>query len=97
MKQAFRQWSVELTKCLVSMGFYQYKRDYFLFSKIEHGKEIKVLVDVDNLLISGDDETRIQKLKSEHDKQFTLKDFGEISYILRIEVSRNTLEPKEVH
>lgn len=55
------------------------------------------MVDVDNLLISGDDETRIQKLKSELDKQFTLKDFGEISYILRIEVSRNTLEPKEVH
>lgn len=48
-----------------------------------------VLVYVDDLIITGDDEECIAILKQELDRAFTIKDLGLMRYFLGIEVSRS--------
>ncbi|KAL2893587.1 Retrovirus-related Pol polyprotein from transposon TNT 1-94 [Bienertia sinuspersici] len=89
LKQASRQWNQELKHFLLHKGFKQCKRDYSLFCRFENGKYTIVLVYVDDLLISGDDEEYISFLKQSLDNQFTIKDLGEMRYFLGLEVFRN--------
>jgi len=44
LKQASRQWNVEMTKFLLSKGFHQSKSDYSLFTRQHQGSYIFVLV-----------------------------------------------------
>jgi len=63
LKQASRQWNIELSKLLITQGFQQSKNDYSLFTRHTQGKSLFVLVYVDELLVSGDDEHGIILLK----------------------------------
>lgn len=53
------------------------------------GKDTQVLVYVDDLLITRADEDGITCLIDELDKQFTMKNLGEIMYFLGIKVSKS--------
>lgn len=88
-KQASRECNVELSKFLKNFRMKQSKRDYCLFTKVQHAKTTMVLVYVDDLIITGDDEECIGVLKQELDKAFTIKDLWLMKYFLGIEVSRN--------
>jgi len=52
LKQASKQWNLELTKFLQSKGFIQSKSDYSLFTRNNTGLMICILVYVDDLLIT---------------------------------------------
>lgn len=65
MKQASRMWFHKLNKALETLGFKQTKSDYALFTKQEGKSIIFVLAYVDELLIAGNDLTKINKLKLE--------------------------------
>ena len=53
------------------------------------GSKISIaLVYVDDLLLTGDDEEEICKLKQNLDKAFTIKDLGSLRYFLGIEIAR---------
>jgi len=86
LKQASRQWNMELTKFLVSQGFKQSKSDYSLFSKECHGKYTYILVYVDDLLVFGDDEDGIIMIKQALHTAFTIKDLGLARFFLGIEI-----------
>ncbi|XP_056690349.1 uncharacterized mitochondrial protein AtMg00810-like [Spinacia oleracea] len=88
LKQASRQWNIELTKFLKKRSFSQSFRDYSMFCREQNGKMCIVLVYVDDLLITENDEEYIQRLKIELDREFTVKDLGEMRYFLGLEVSR---------
>uniref|UniRef100_A0A803N1T9 Reverse transcriptase Ty1/copia-type domain-containing protein n=1 Tax=Chenopodium quinoa TaxID=63459 RepID=A0A803N1T9_CHEQI len=62
-----------------------------MLSRVKSGKQTVVLVYVDDLLIIGDDEDYIVLFKKQLDKEFTIKDLGEMRYFLGLEVS-NTCE-----
>ncbi|XP_074293776.1 uncharacterized protein LOC141620932 [Silene latifolia] len=90
LKQASRQWNLELTKFLKQQGFEQSTEDYSLFLKNgKQGEFMAVLVYVDDLLITGNDESGISHLKTLLDQAFTIKDLGFLRYFLGIEVSRS--------
>lgn len=61
----------------------------FELSKKHQGKQIVILVYVDDLLIIGDVDIEIQKIKQSLDSAFTVKDLGEMRYFLGIGVARN--------
>ena len=90
LKQASRQWNIKLTKFLVSKGFKQSRSDYSLFTKKMNGLYTFVLVYVDDLLISGDDQSSVAAIKSHLHTTFTIKDLGLARYFLSIELARSS-------
>ncbi|GJT07784.1 cysteine-rich receptor-like protein kinase 8 [Tanacetum coccineum] len=92
LKQAPRQWFVKLSSALVEFGYTQSKTDYSLFVKKEGSSFIVVLVYVDDLLITGNDQTQISKLKAKLSLVFHMKDLGELNYFLGLEVCRSSQE-----
>ena len=89
LKQASRQWNLELSRFLVSKGFKQSKSDYSLFSRESHGRYTHILVYVDDLLVSGDDEAGILMIKQALHTAFTIKDLGLVRFFLGIEISKS--------
>jgi len=90
LKQASRQWNLELTKFLTRHGFHQSKSDYSLFTKVSGGLCTFILVYVDDLLITGDDSQNIVQIKSLLHEAFTIKDLGLARYFLGIEIARSS-------
>ena len=90
LKQASRQWNLELTKFLTGKGFVQSKSDYSLFSWHNGDHCIFVLVYVDDLLVTGNDVDGIAQLKQSLHSAYTIKDLGLARYFLGIEISRSS-------
>ena len=76
MKQASRQWNLELAKFLTAKGFHQSKSNYSLITREHAGKYIHILVYVDDLLVSDDDIDGIIKIEQALHDAFTIKDIG---------------------
>ncbi|GKC78433.1 retrovirus-related pol polyprotein from transposon RE1 [Tanacetum coccineum] len=88
LKQALRQWFAKLSSALLDFGFTQSKTDYSLFVKKHNESFTAVLVYVDDLLITGNNEEQISSLKTQLSSVFHMKDLGEVNYFLGLEVSR---------
>ncbi|XP_019241201.1 PREDICTED: uncharacterized protein LOC109221191 [Nicotiana attenuata] len=65
------------------------KHDHSLFIKEENGKQVILLVYVDDLLITGNDTAMIQEAKVTLHKAFKIKDLGNLIYFLGNEVCRS--------
>ena len=87
MKQASRQWLAKLVGELKSLGFVQSKNDYSLFTKITSHHTTLIVVYVDEILITGNDDHEITFLKQHLHHTFTIKDLGSLHYFLGIEIS----------
>nr|GEW84084.1 reverse transcriptase, RNA-dependent DNA polymerase [Tanacetum cinerariifolium] len=90
LKQAHRQWFAKLSSALLDFRYTQSKTDYSLFVKQHNASFTAVLVYVDDLLITRNDEGQINSLKSQLSFVFHMKDLGELSYFLGLEVSRSS-------
>ncbi|XP_071735501.1 uncharacterized mitochondrial protein AtMg00810-like [Rutidosis leptorrhynchoides] len=88
LKQAPRQWFTKLSSALLSFGYVQSKADYSLFTKKYDSQFTDVLCYVDDLLITGSSSVHIQQLKDNLKSFFHMKDLGELSYFLGLEVSK---------
>ncbi|XP_071699526.1 uncharacterized mitochondrial protein AtMg00810-like [Rutidosis leptorrhynchoides] len=88
LKQAPRQWFAKLSSALLSFGYQQSKADYSLFTKSDDTQFTAVLCYVDDLLITGNSPEHIQRLKDNLKSSFHMKDLGELSYFLGLEVSK---------
>ena len=90
LKQASRQWYAKFSNFLLSNGFKQSSTDYSLFIK-KHGSSIMcLLVYVDDIILVGNCSQDIDSFKQVIDKQFKLKDLGDLKYVLGLEVARST-------
>jgi Reverse transcriptase (RNA-dependent DNA polymerase) len=73
---------------MVGMGYRQTNADHTVFFR-RHGAHITVLVVyVDDMIISGNDEGEIALLKKKLGKEFEVKDLGQLRYFLGIEIAR---------
>lgn len=88
LKQARRQWNVELCCKLQDFGFIQSDSDHCLFLRNTTDSFISLLVYVHDVIITGNSEKEITRIKEHLDKVFTIKDLGYIHYFLGIEVMR---------
>ncbi|GJY60046.1 ribonuclease H-like domain-containing protein, partial [Tanacetum coccineum] len=85
LKQASRQWNVKLTSALLENVFIQSKNDYSLYVKSKKELFIALLVYVDDIVITGNDLTKIENFKSFLSSKFMIKDFRKLKYFLGIE------------
>ncbi|GJZ30303.1 putative RNA-directed DNA polymerase [Tanacetum coccineum] len=80
------QWNHKLTEALRDAGFVQSKNDHSLFVKNVGSVFLYVLVYVDDLAITGNDELEIENFKRFLKNKFKIKDLGKLKYFLGIEV-----------
>nr|GEX91605.1 ribonuclease H-like domain-containing protein [Tanacetum cinerariifolium] len=86
LKQAPRQYNAKLISNLTENGFSQSKPDYSLFTKIDKGVFLALLVYVDDIIITGNNVDEIEKFKVFLKSMFMIKDFRKLKYFFGIKV-----------
>ncbi|KAA0066242.1 Beta-galactosidase [Cucumis melo var. makuwa] len=90
LKQSPRAWFDRFTTFVKSQGYSQGYSDHTLFTKVfETGKIAVLIVYVDDIVLSGDDQAEISQLKQRMGNEFEIKDLGNLKYFLEMEVARS--------
>lgn len=90
LKQASRNWYQKFTSALLDLGFWSSKADHSLFLYKDSDTFISILIYVDDVIIVGNNHTKIQEIKKCLHDRFSIKDLGELKYFLGIEVARTS-------
>ena len=90
LKQAPRQWYAKIHKFLVDeLGFKSCSYEPCLYIKHEGNSIMFIALYVDDLLIAGNDLAAILSVKDEFKKRFKMKDLGEASEFLGMQIKRD--------
>ena len=89
LKQSPRAWFGRFTKAMKKFGYRQSNSDHTLFIKRANQKITCLIIYVDDMIITGDDEEEIVTLKGKLFQEFEMKDLGNLKYFLGIEVLRS--------
>ena len=86
LKQAPRPWYGKIAEFLLSNDFSMAPADSSLFVKTRNGRLAIVLVYVDDLIITGDDEEEISQIKENLSVRFQMKELGRLKHFLGLEI-----------
>ena len=90
LKQSPWAWFGRFMRAMVKRDYRQSLSDHTLFIKHSHqGKITALIVYVDDVVVSGDDQEEIIGLKAYLAREFEIKDLGKLWYVLGIEVARS--------
>jgi len=90
LKQASRQWYDKLSTFLISHQFKQANVDHSLFIKTVGSNFTALLVYVDDIILTGNDIEEINRITSMLVQCFKIKNLGDLTYFLSIEVARSS-------
>ena len=88
LQQASRNWYNKFTEALLQIGFKHSKADHSLFIFKQKDIFISALIYVDDVILLGNNDRHIAKIKTFLDSKFSIKDLGTLKYFLGIEVAR---------
>ncbi|KAM0002129.1 putative RNA-directed DNA polymerase [Helianthus debilis subsp. tardiflorus] len=86
LKQAPRAWFQRLSTFLLSYGFICSRADSSLFILRKDTHIMYLLVYVDDLILTGNDDTILRSFISRLHREFAIKDLGSLNYFLGLEV-----------
>ena len=90
LKQSPRTWFERFTKAVKRYEYLQCQTDHTLFVKHSpKGKITIFIVYVDDIILTGNCDEEIHKLKRILAKEFEIKDLGNLEYFLGMEVGRS--------
>ncbi|GJV14884.1 ribonuclease H-like domain-containing protein [Tanacetum coccineum] len=89
LKQAPRKWNAKLTMDLIENDFVKTMFDYSLFTKRSGHVFVALLVYVDDIVITGNNLSKLEKFKVYLKSKFQIKDLGKLKYFLGIKVLDN--------
>ncbi|CAL1407672.1 unnamed protein product [Linum trigynum] len=89
LRQTSRNWYQKFTQSLLDLHFVQSLAYYALFTYRRGASFVVALIYVDDVILTGNDMTFIQRVKDFFHARFTIKDFGDLKYFLGIEVARS--------
>ena len=89
LKQSPRAWFDRFSRVLKKMTFVQGQADHTLFTKHNGEKVTILIVYVDDIVITGNDESSIAQLKQALASEFQVKDLGQMRYFLGMEITRS--------
>ena len=87
LKQAPRAWFAKFSFTISRLGYMASHYDSALFLRHTDKCTILLLLYVDDMIITGDDLSGIQELKTFLSQQFEMKDLGHLSYFLGLEIT----------
>lgn len=88
LKQALQAWYARLCNKLVKLGFIPSKADTSLFYYNKRGHTLFVLVYVDDIIVTSSSQAATDALLKDLQREFALKDLGDLHYFLVIEVKK---------
>ncbi|KAE8725578.1 PLAC8 family protein [Hibiscus syriacus] len=86
-------WYGKIVEFLTKSGYSVTPVDSSLFVKANEGKLTIVLVYVDDLIITGDDEAEILQTKENLSVRFQMKELGQLKHFLGLELISTPMEP----
>jgi hypothetical protein len=88
LKQDSRQWYLKFDETIRKFGFKENEEDNCIYAKFKNGKFIFVALYVDDILLASNDVHLLLETKGFLSSHFDMKDLGEGSYVLGIEIHR---------
>jgi Reverse transcriptase (RNA-dependent DNA polymerase) len=85
LKQSPRVWYSKLSSSLLKNNFVKSTADSSMFIKYKHDCTTIILVYVDDIIITGNNNEEINLVKQYLKNEFDIKDLGKLSYFLGIE------------
>jgi hypothetical protein len=89
LKQASKQWYLKLDRTIMNFGFKENIMDNCVYVKFKNGKYIFLILYVDNILLTSSDVGLLLETKKFLSSKFDMKDLGEASFVLGIEIHRD--------
>jgi hypothetical protein len=89
LKQASRQWYLKFNRIIRNFGFKENVEDNCVYIKFKNGKHIFLILYVDDILLASSDVSLLLQTKNFLSSKFDMKDLGEASFVLGIEIRRD--------
>ena len=89
LKQASRQWYLKFDSTIRKFGFKENVEDNCVYAKFKDGKFIFLILYVDDILLASSDVSLLLETKKFLSSNFDMKDLGEASFVLGIEIHRD--------
>lgn len=87
LKQSPRAWFEHFRATMVSYNYTQGQANHTLFVKRRGSNITTLIVYVDDIIVTGNDDVEIKKMKSYLAREFEIKDLKQLRYFLVIEVA----------
>ena len=89
LKQASRQWYLKFDETVRKFRFKENEEDNCIYAKFKNGKFIFLILYVDDILLASSDVNLLLESKKFLSSNFDMKDLGEASFVLGIEIHRD--------
>ncbi|KAL3688664.1 hypothetical protein R1sor_014973 [Riccia sorocarpa] len=89
LKQAPRAWYAKINTYLMSLGFFACSFDSTLYALRNGDQIVLITLYVDDLILTGNHEDLILKIKEHLSSEFEMQDLGELKYFLVVEYVRD--------
>ena len=89
LKQAFWIWNLHFYEAIKEFRFIKNEDEPYVYKKVSGSAVIFLVLYVDDILIIGNNIPTLQSVKTWLGKCFAMKDLGEASRILRIQIYRD--------
>jgi hypothetical protein len=89
LKQASRQWYLKFDETIRKFGFKKNEEDNCIYAKFKNEKFIFLVLYMDDILLASRDVHLLLETKGFLSSHFDMKDLGEASYVLGIEIHRD--------
>jgi hypothetical protein len=89
LRQTSRKWYEKLTSLLIDQGYSQSSSDHSLFILRNGSDFTALLVYVDDIILAGNSLSEFSRIKKVMDREFRIKDLGQLKYFLGIEVAHS--------
>ena len=89
LKQVSKQWYLKFDEKIRKFGFKENDEDNCIYAKFKSGKFIFFILYVDNILLASSDVGLLLETKKFMSSNFDMKDLGEASFVLGIEIHRD--------
>jgi hypothetical protein len=89
LKQASIQWYLKFDRTIRKFGFKENVENNCIYTKFKNGKFIFLILYVDDILLASSDVNLLPETKKFLRLNFDMKDLGEASFVLGIEIHRD--------